>query len=160
MSLDVDEPQAGLRIGFETGRGIGGSSFMDLTGRDPDVASNLLQLVLVEPDMPTSNTTSPQVFLETRLDENDSVIIPQSISPDSDYFWLDLITATPVHLASGEHILRYEYSNNDVEQSNPGLSKVDAFYLQPVIARSVFQYPDGHIITLTYNTLTGEASLE
>jgi hypothetical protein len=157
-SLDVESPQAGMRIGFETGRGIGGSSFMDLTGRDPDVPANLLQLMLSEPDMEMSAATTPQVSLQMRLDDGDWLVIPQSISTDSDYFWLDLVSSTPVHLTPGEHILRYQYYGEEGESSNPGLSKVDAFYLQPVIARRVLSYPDGRTITLTYNTLTGETS--
>jgi hypothetical protein len=46
------------------------------------------------------------------------------------------------------------------ESSNPGLAKVDAFYLQPVVARRIFQHPDGHTFILSYNTLTGEAAWE
>lgn len=158
-ALDVEQPQAGSRVGFEAGRGIGGSSFMDLTGRDPDVASNLLQLVLVEPGMDAGNLTTPQIALEVRLDDFEPVMIPQSVSPDSDFFWLDLVTESPVHLIPGEHTLRYRYGGEE-GSSNPGLSKVDAFYLQPVVARRVFAHPDGDRITLTYNTLTGETTWE
>ncbi len=157
-SVDVEAPQAGRSIGFEAGRGIGGNSFMDLTGRDPDVASNLLQIMLVEPGMEMDATTAPRVSMEVRLDDNEPVVVPQSVSPDSDHFWLDLVIETPVHLEIGEHILRYSYAGE--ESSNPGLSKVDAFYLQPAIARRVFEHPDGRRVTLTYNTLTGDASWE
>lgn len=155
-SLDVETPAAGMQFGFEAGRGVGGNSFMDLTGRDPDVPSNLLTLMLAEPGMDASANTTPQVALEVRINDHDAVIVPETVSPDSDHFWLDLVTAEPIHLAEGENIIRYRYAGD--EGDNPGMSKVDAFYIQPVTARRVLQHPDGREITLTYNTLTGEAT--
>jgi hypothetical protein len=158
-SLGVDAPREGMRIGFEAGRGVGADGFMDLTGRDPDVASNLLQLMLVTPDTDLSTTASADVSLDVRLDDNDSALIPQSVSPDSDYFWMDLVTADPVHLAAGEHLLRYGYAGEG-ETENPGLAKVDAFLLQPVTARRIYTLADGRTLTLTYDTLTGAATWE
>lgn len=158
-SLGVREPRAGLRIGFEAGRGIGGQSFMNLTGRDPDVASNLLQMMLVEPGMALDTSTAPDVALEVRLNDLEPVVIPQMVSPDSDYFWLDLVTPQPVRLAPGQHTLRYGYAGSS-DSSNPGLSKVDAFYLQPAVARRSFLHPQGRLITLTYDTVTGQATWE
>lgn len=155
-ALDIEAPTAGMEFGFEVGRGIGGSSFMDLTGRDPDVPSNLLTLMLAEPDMDLSGSAAPQVALDVRLNDGDSVILPETVSPDSDYFWLDLLTAEPVRLLAGENIIRYRYAGDEGE--NPGISKVDAFYIQPVTARRLLQHPDGRLITLTYNTLTGETA--
>jgi hypothetical protein len=128
---------------------------MDLTGRDPDVTSNLLRLMLVEPGMDASASTVPQVALEVRFADQPAVTIPETISPDSDYFWLDNVTEQPVHLAPGSYTIRYRYAGE--ESSNPGTSKVDAFYLQPAVARRVLQLPDGRTITLTYDTLTGAA---
>lgn len=155
-SLGVEAPQAGMQIGFEAGRGVGGNTFMDLTGRDPDVAANLLQLMLVEPGMDSAASTAPQVALEVRLGSEDEVVIPQSVSPDSDYFWLDLVTAAPVHLTAGEVTIRYGYAGE--ESANPGSSKVDTFYLQPAVAQRVWQTPDGRTISLSYNTVTGEVT--
>jgi hypothetical protein len=157
--LEVDAPSAGMRIGFEAGRGIGGSSFMDLTGRDPDVAANLLQLTLSMPDMNESLGESPNIALEVRVDREDAFTLAQSISPDSDYFWLDRVTKNPIRLDAGEHTIRYEYAGTE-GSTNPGISKIDAFYLQPVVARRVVALPDGTQYTLTYNTLTGESHLE
>jgi hypothetical protein len=154
-SLDIEAPTVGMEFGFEVGRGIGSSAFMDLTGRDPDVPSNLLTLMLAEPGMDLSVNAAPQVALDVRLNDGESVILPETISPDSDYFWLDLVTAEPVRLLAGENIIRYRYAGDEGE--NPGTSKVDAFYVQPVSARRILQHPDGRMITLTYNTLTGEA---
>lgn len=155
-SLDVEAPAAGMQFGFEAGRGVGGNSFMDLTGRDPDVPANLLTLMLAEPGMDASANTAPQVALDVRINDGDAVIMPETVSPDSDHFWLDLVTAEPIRLAEGENLIRYRYAGD--EGDNPGMSKVDAFYIQPVTARRVLQHPDGREITLTYNTLTGEAT--
>ncbi len=157
-SLDVEQPAAGLSIGFEAGRGIGGNSFMDLTGRDPDVVANLMKLVLVEPGMDANALSAAPVALSVRLDDGDRLTLQESVSPDSDYFWLDLLTPTPVTLSTGEHTIRFEYAGDPAE--NPGLSKIDAFYLQPVVARRVFQTSDGRTFILTYNTRTGESTWE
>ncbi|MBI5929731.1 MAG: hypothetical protein HY862_10505 [Chloroflexi bacterium] len=147
---------AGLEIGLEAGRGIGGNGFMDLSGRDPDVPANLLKLVLVAPGMDNSALQTASVALSIRLDDEERITLPETVSPDSDYFWLDLLNTTPVTLAEGEHTLRVEYAG-DVSD-NSGLSKLDAFYLQPVVASRIFQTPDGRTFTLTYNTLTGEST--
>lgn len=154
--LNVSAPTAGTRFGFEAGRGLGGNSFMDLTGRDPDVPTNLLTLMLTGSGMDTSTNAAPQVALEVRINDGDPVIIPQTVSPDSDHFWLDLVTTAPARLMAGENIIRYRYAGEAGE--NPGMSKVDAFYIQPVTAHRILQHPDGRQITLTYNTLTGETA--
>lgn len=156
-TIGIEAPSAGHRIGFEAGRGIGGDGFMDLTGRDPDVAANLLLLTLVTPNSGADAAENPEVALEVRLDGGEDVIIPQSVSPDSDYFWLDLVTQEPVTLEAGEHTIRYQYAGEE-GAANPGVSKVDAFYLQPVVGSRTFTLADGRMLTLTYNTLTGEAT--
>jgi hypothetical protein len=122
------------------------------------VAANLLQLTLTAPGMDETLGESPEVALEVRVDDNDAFILPQSVSPDSDYFWLDRVTAQPVQLDAGEHVIRYEYAGTE-GSSNPGISRIDAFYLQPVVGRRVFTLSDGRTFTLTYNTLTGESGL-
>jgi hypothetical protein len=153
-SLDI-EPFAGKRIGFEVGRGTGGNSFMNLTGRDPDVAANLLTLTLVDDSVTLDDSNAPQVAVQLRLDDGEAFTVPQTVSPDSDYFWLDLITPEPLSLDAGEHMLRYQYAGEGGSSSNPGISKIDAFYLQPVTAHRVYALPDGRTLTFTYNTLTG-----
>lgn len=155
-ALNVDAPTPGTEIGFEAGRGVGGNSFMDLTGRDPDVPSNLLTLILNEPGADLGDTGTPQVALEVRINDLDAVDIPQTVSPDSNYWWLDRVTVEPVRLQAGENIIRYRYAGEEGE--NPGTSYIDAFFVQPVTARRVLQHPDGREITLTYNTMTGEAN--
>jgi hypothetical protein len=157
-ALDIDDPQPGARIGFEAGRGVGGNSFMNLTGRDPDVAANLLQLTLTAPGMESELGENPDVALEVRVNDGESFVLPQTVSPDSDYFWLDRVTPQPVRLEAGEHIIRYEYAGSEGTR-NPGISRVDAFYVQPVVGRRVLLLPDGRQYTLTYHTLTGESAL-
>jgi hypothetical protein len=155
-SVRVKEPQAGKIIGFEAGRGIGGNSFMDLTGRDPDVAANLLPVSLVDQPAAESaeSAANAPVFLEWQIDSGDKTNFAESISPDREHFWLDLLQDDPFHFTAGTHSLWYAYAGENPE----GESKIDAFYLQPVVAERTFAHPDGRIITLTYNTLTGEAT--
>jgi hypothetical protein len=145
-SLGIDAPAAG-------------NSFMDLTGRDPDVAANLLQLTLTAPGAEGTVGSAPQVALAVRIDDGDDIVIDQSISPDTDYFWLDLVTPEGVALEAGEHTLRFEYAGEE-GASNPGISRIDAFVIQPVTGRRVVSLPDGRQFTLTYNTLTGDSALE
>jgi hypothetical protein len=152
-----ETPGPGARLGVEAGRGFGGSAFMDLTGRDPDIAANLLQMTLVQGDLGAEAAETPEVALGVRLNREDTVIIPQSVSPDSDFFWLDLVTAAPVRLEAGEHTIRYEYAGEEGSAA-PGLSKVDAFYLQPAVGQRTFALPDGRQFMLTYDTLTGASS--
>ncbi|MDI9636025.1 sugar-binding protein [Geitlerinema splendidum] len=156
--LDMDAPQAGDQIGFEAGRGVGGNSFMDLTGRDPDIASNLLQLTLTAPDSEMALGESPRVALEVRVNSAEPFILEQTVSPDSAYFWLDRVVEQPILLEAGEHTLRYEYAG-DTSDANPGISQVDAFVLYPVVGRRVVELPDGRQFTLTYDTLTGASAL-
>lgn len=155
-SLDVTDPAAGMQIGFEAGRGVGGSSFMDLTGRDPDVAANLLQLTLTEPGFDASAFAAADVSLGIRVNDLDEVILPQTISPDSDFFWLDKAAPEPIMLVEGENTIRYRHRGEEAE--NPGVAKVDAFYIQPVTAWRIFEHPDGRHFTLAYNTQTGEVT--
>ncbi|MBN2472015.1 MAG: hypothetical protein JXN59_14940 [Anaerolineae bacterium] len=156
-ALKLDSPAAGNTIGLECGRGIGGSAFMDLTGRDPDIAANLLQIMLVEPDTQVDLSSVPQITLQVQLDDHPAFDLPETVSPDSAYFWLDRVTPDPVRLEAGEHTIRYR-TVSSTDASNPGLSKLDAFYLQPAVARRAFLAPDGREITLTYDTLTGEST--
>jgi hypothetical protein len=154
-TLGSAQPQAGTRIGFEAGRGIGGSSFMNLTGRDPDVAANLLSLTLTMPGSAEQLGQAPNVALEVRVDSGERYLVQQSVAPVSDYFWLDLITKEPLTLEAGTHRLRFEYAG-EAGISNPGLSKVDAFLLIPVLQERRFRLPDGRYLALAYDTLNGQ----
>jgi hypothetical protein len=155
-SVGVTNPQAGQTIGIEVGRGIGGNSFMDLTGRDPDIAQNLLAMTLIDGNTNAAQTNAiPQpVFLQIQIDDAAPILVPESVSPDFDYLWLDSVTIRPIHLSIGVHTLRYAYAG----ASDDGLSKVDAFLLQAVVGRRTYRQPDGMLTTLSYNTRTGEAT--
>jgi hypothetical protein len=149
------EPTAGKPIGLEVGRGIGGNSFMDLTGRDPDVVSNLLAVLLSDPAGTEAGAAGDDdpVLLRIQIDEEEPTVIEQSISVDDDYWWLDLAWRTPRFLSKGTHTITYAFAG-----AGEGRSRVDAFYLQPAIAKRVYKLEDGRQITLTYNTLSGEAT--
>lgn len=149
-------PAPGARIGIEAGRGFDGA-FMDLTGRDPDVAANLLQMTLVRGDQNADAAETPHIALGVRIDRDETIIVDQSVSTDSDYFWLDLVTAEPVTLEAGQHTIRYEYAG-DEGSATLGLSKIDAFYLQPAIGNRTFELVDGRQFTLTYDMLSGATS--
>ena len=74
---------------------------MNLTGRDPDVPANLLASSSPRRRRNAGSLAAPEVALQVRLDDGDPVLLPQTISPDSDYCWLDRVTAEPVHLEPG-----------------------------------------------------------
>nr|MBA3868904.1 hypothetical protein [Anaerolineae bacterium] len=84
------------------------------------------------------------------------LLVPTNVSPDSEYWWLDRVTRFPIRLTKGEYPLRYSYAGTEPE----GLSKVDAFYIQPVQPQRVFKLSDGRIITLTYDTITGKITYQ
>jgi hypothetical protein len=151
------KPERGQQLGFEAGRSIGGDSFMTLTGRDPDVASNLLLLELAGVGQTASSSAGSDVSLQIRLDDYEAVTLQATVSADTPYFWLELVNAEPYRLEAGEHTVRYRSLSTG---ENPGSSKVDAFYLQPVIAHKVLEHPDGRHFLLRYDTLQGMSRLE
>jgi hypothetical protein len=157
-SIKMSAPQVGKKIGLEVGRSIGGNSFMDLTGRDPDVISNLLPVTLVDSLTTSEQQTGEQepVFLSVQISDEKALLVPTNVSPDSDYWWLDRVTRFPIRLTKGQYPLRYSYAGTGKD----GLSKVDAFYIQPVKPERVFKLPDGQLVTLTYDTITGKITFE
>ncbi len=158
-SVGIRTLTPGLRIGIEAGRGVGGNSFMDLTGRDPDIGSNLLPVVLTDGSpVPGGARADDVVFLRVQIGSEPALLVTTNVSPDRDYWWLDRVTRFPVQLAKGLHRLSYSYAGTG--QTDDSLSKVDAFYLQPVTAERTFALRDGRQITLSYDTSTGAASWE
>ena len=109
-SLNRQDASAGTRLGFESGLGFAGG-FIDWTGTDPDTASNLAPLTLVETlaEAPPNVARDPRpeaVAVRVELDGQPVATLPERVSPDRDYLWLDRIGG-PLELASGEHeILR------------------------------------------------------
>lgn len=163
-SLRVDSPQSGRTLGIEIGRGIGGDSFLDLTGADPDAAANLADLILVNQlsDLDALGGTeavlssgTEAVALGVSIDGGAQIVVPANTSPDRRYLWLDRVSETPVHLDAGPHTLSLTYAGTE-----PGRRVViDGFLIQPVAAQRVFEGPDGARLTLIYNTLTGSVTL-
>lgn len=147
-------PESGMTLGIEAGRGIGGNSFMDLTGRDPDVTSNLLPAVLIDPGGEGAQVVGSQepIFLRVQIGDEAPLLVPTNVSPDSDYWWLDRVTRFPLRLTQGDYSLRYAYAGTSAD----GLSKVDAFYVQPVKPQREFLLSDGSHVTITYDTSTGQ----
>ena len=158
-ALRVRDVAAGKVIGVEAGRGVGGNSFMDLTGRDPDIAGNLLPVELVDATgtgAQAESAPSEPVFLRVEFGDQQPVLVAQSVSPDRDYWWLDYVIRQPILLKPGEYRLRYAYAG----AGEDGVSRVDAFYLQPAVGRRTVRHPDGRLITLTYDTISGDVTWE
>ncbi len=157
-SIRMTHPTSGMKIGLEVGRTIGGNSFMDLTGRDPDVTANLLPITLVDSLSASEQTGGEQepVFLSVQIGDEKPLLVPTNVSLDSDYWWLDRVTRFPIRLTKGQYPLQYSYAGI----GSDGLSKVDAFYVQPVQPRRIFKLLDGQLITITYDTITGKITYE
>jgi hypothetical protein len=163
-SLRVDSPRSGQLLGIEIGRGLGGDSFLDLTGADPDAASNLADLILINQisDLDALggseailSSGTEAVALGVSVDGGTLTIVPANTSPDRRYLWLDRVGEGPVHLEAGTHTLSLTYAGTE-----PGRRAViDGFLIQPVVAQRVFAGPDGARLTLTYDTQTGAVTL-
>jgi hypothetical protein len=160
--LGAREAQAGAQMGVEVGRGFGGNSFLDLSGRDPDSAANLVPLRLVERAGQAGEVVAgahvagaDAVALGVALDGGEALVLPQQVSPDRDYLWLDLI-GEPIRLDAGQHTLRLTYAGRDASRS----AIVDAFLLAPALVVQRFAGPDGAMLTLSYDMRTAELSWE
>ncbi|MBI5961318.1 MAG: hypothetical protein HY866_21445 [Chloroflexi bacterium] len=163
-SLRMSSISAGQRLGIEVGRGIGGDSFLDLTGADPDSASNLAKLILVNEISDLEEMGGAETVLEgsaralavgVTLDGGEQMIVPANTAPDRRYLWLDRVGGGPINLNAGAHVLHVTYTGSERLRR----VDVDGFLIQPVIAQRVFEGPDGARLTLTYNTQTGEITL-
>lgn len=164
-SLRVDAPQPGKELGVEIGRGVGGDSFLDLTGTDPDTAANLVALMLVNDlsDLEALGgaevvlTSGAQaVALGVSLDGGPQMILPTNTAPDRRYLWLDRVGDGPLTLEAGAHVLHVSYAGTE-----PGRRAViDGFLVQPVVARRVFAGPDGARLVLIVDTRTGGITVQ
>ncbi len=163
-SLRMSSVSVGQRLGIEIGRSIGGDSFLDLTGVDPDSASNLAKLILVNDlsdleDMGGTETVlgggARALAVGVTLDDGDQMVVPANTAPDRRYLWLDRVGDGPIQLDAGAHVLHVTYTGTEPLRR----VDVDGFLIQPVVAQRVFEGPDGARLTLTYNTQTGEVTL-
>ena len=150
---------------MEIGRGVGGDSFLDLTGTDPDTAANLVALMLVNDlsDLEALGgaevvlTSGAQaVALGVSLDGGPQMILPANTAPDRRYLWLDRVGDGPLTLEAGAHVLHVSYAGTE-----PGRRAViDGFLVQPVVARRVFAGPDGARLVLIVDTRTGGITVQ
>jgi hypothetical protein len=160
-SLNLDEVRLGQEMGLELGRGCCGSGFQDLSGMDPDTASNLVKMILVDELSPDANrpldvAPSPDaVALRWSLDGGTFRSQPHASSPDRDYLWLERLTSTPLDLAAGAHALTLEYGGTDPTRS----AAIDGFLLMLAKLSKNFSGPNGSLI-LTYDIELGQLNLE
>ena len=160
-SLNLDQVRLGQEMGLELGRGCCGSGFQDISGMDPDTASNLAKMILVDELSPEANrpldvAPSPgAVALLWSLDGGTFRSQPHASSPDRDYLWLERLTSTPVDLAAGTHGLTLEYGGTDPTRS----AAIDGFLLMPAQLTKKFTSPNGSLV-LTYDIELGQLNLE
>lgn len=95
-----------------------------------------------------------RVALGVQLDGGERWVVPQAVSPDRDYLWLDAVTAQPLQLSSGRHTLRLSYAGSDRSRS----AIVDGFLLQPALATKTLRSPDGRELRLGFDMLSGTLS--
>jgi Carbohydrate family 9 binding domain-like len=155
-SFGREAPVVGATLGFELGMGFVGG-FLDWTGTDPDTASNLAPLTLVEDlseaaaPSPSEGTGAPDSIAESvSLDGADPVVLPALTSPDRDYLWLEPVLRE-VRLDPGEHRLRIAYAG-----TSDGEAVVDAAWLSPVVTQKSWQLPDGKPLVLEFDSRSGK----
>ena len=135
---------------------------MNWTGLDPDTAGNLAPLTFATSLSPAAQAAempeqSPDdVAFSVALDGGESVVVPQALSPDRDYLWLDAIFGEPVRLSKGPRTLLVRYAGRQSDRE----AVVDAFMLVPAVACKRFASDTGDAVTLCYNMQTAEATWE
>ena len=160
-SLGVDQTQVGREMGLELGRGCCGSGFQDISGTDPDSASNLVKMILVDQLSPhANNPVAPvagpdAVALRWSLDGGSARKQPQAGAPDRDYLWLERLTSNPVELSAGSHTLTLDYAGTDPARS----AAIDGFLLMPAKLTKRFSGPGGNLV-LTYDINLGQLSIQ
>jgi hypothetical protein len=160
-SLRVDKLELGQEMGLELGRGCCGNGFQDLSGTDPDTASNLVRMILTDQLSPNANSAvapaagPDSVALRWSIDGGSVRKQPQAGAPDRNYLWLERLTSNPVDLAVGSHVLTLEYGGVDPARS----AAIDGFLLLPAKLTKTFTGPGGNLI-LTYDINLGQLSIQ
>jgi hypothetical protein len=160
-SLNYLTPEDGKRIYFEAGRGFTGG-FIDWTGLDPDTPANLAPLTFVSELSPAAQAgeipvQSPEdVAFAVALDGGPASIVPQALSPDRDYLWLDAVFDGPVALKRGPHTLLVSFAGRQPDRE----AVVDAFMLVPAVACKRLEDAGGHPLSLCYNMQTATTTWE
>ncbi len=162
-SLNFLEPEAVETMNFEAGMGFTGG-FLTWTGLDPDTAANLAPLAFVEALSTAAEANEAveqsaedvafSVTIPLTSSEPLSATVPQALSPDRDYLWLDRVFDEPVTLPRGESTLLVEYVGLDGERE----AIVDAFLVVPAVACKAFARGDGDAFTLCHNMLSAETA--
>ncbi len=164
-SLGVREAKPNQRMRIEVGRGIGGNSFMNLSGRDPDSASNLVPLTLVikaghprslQANTPITTTAPDAVAFSVIVNKSVEFTVAQAISPDRDYLWLDRVNNEPLELKQGINTIQVSYSGRDSKRA----ALVDAFLLLPKVLTREFVTANGERLTLHYDMVSGALAWE
>ena len=160
-SLGVDQVQPEQEMGLELGRGCCGSGFQDISGLDPDTASNLVKMMLTEQLSPNANNAvAPMagpdaVALRWSLDGGNARKQQEGGASDRDYLWLERLTSLPLDLSAGSHTLTLEYAGTDTTRS----AAIDGFLLMPAKLTKRFTGPSGNLI-LTYDIELGQLSTQ
>jgi hypothetical protein len=160
-SLNRLAPAEVGHIRFEAGMGFMGG-FMTWTGLDPDTPGNLAPLDFVEQLSPAAHSgevveQAPEdVAFAVALDEGPEVIVPQAVSPDRDYLWLERLFEGAVALTPGEHTLVVRFAGLKAERE----AIVDAFKITPRRLCKVHADGTENLLTLCYDTLTGDTTWE
>jgi hypothetical protein len=158
-SLNFLEPEAGKKIYFEAGKGFT-TGFIDFTGLDPDTAENLATLTFVSELSPAAKMaelpaqSSDDVAFTVSLDGGEPYLVPQAISPDRDYLWLDPLFDGPVKLNQGSHSLLV----TNAGRMNDREAIVDAFMIIPSMACKIFQDDQEHQIILCHDMGTASTT--
>ncbi len=153
-SLNRHDPATGARLGFEAGLGFAGG-FIDWTGTDPDTASNLAPLTLVETlaEAPPTIARDPRpeaVAVRVELDGRIVATVPERVSPDRDYLWLDRL-GEPLDLTVGEHEIVLSFAGLDPAAE----SVVDGLWLIPRPLERAWILDGGSQVSLTYDPSSG-----
>ena len=159
-SLNRVEATSDRALAFEAGMGFG-NAFIDWTGRDPDVASNLAPLRLVDVlstagSQPgeTPQAEAGAVAFGVTLDGSEPTVVSQSTSPDRDYLWLDRVFEGAVSLTAGEHRVELTYAGQQLDAA----AEIDALVFVPAVVCRDFEKPAGGVLRLCYDMQTGQGT--
>jgi hypothetical protein len=159
-SLNVRAPKAGQQMGINLGRGCCGTGFMDLSGTDPDIAKNEVQLTLVDKLSAGSkeqvqHPTGPDaVGMRWQLDDRGPGRQLHGGAADRDYLTLERLASAPFDLKAGAHSLRLEYAGTDPTRQ----ISVDGVLLMPTVLRKTLRDDSGRQIEVTYQIDGGKWS--
>lgn len=141
------EPRDGKRFGMDVGRGATGGGFMSWTGLDPDSATNLANLRFVQ-EGPAKQGGAQQriqgpndVAIQVQVGTEATFTLPEAVSPDRDYLWLDRLNGVPLKLKKGTYPVTFTSVGRDPARA----SEVDALVLVPAKQWKQFQGPAGRL---------------